>query len=704
MPEEERLELVSTVDDEFSEPLERLESALESVDDEIRQTGRGRDHVEIHTEVRGAGQAISELEALDSALKTLDDDITLDVDTDFDNVLRDDVRVNADGQGSQFISGRTGQFTSTEEALDRRFSEISDAVEDEMSVSGDVNIDAANVDVDAAHGDNDGISPDASAGVADNDGKAVRTSGGTEDALFTVENIGEWEDAAEPFLDREELGRRGGEADRIGDVLDQAIEDVVDFDDAVDLAVDDDSDIDLNTLQEVDTPGVQGTMEAIGELDDAGETLLGSDGGLRKEVGRFKQELGGLRPTMQGFHAAIAATLPLLGVFLGAIPAAVVGLGALATAAVGAAAALGGIVGLGAIGVMLAETGELDTQPLQERLAEVGDSFVDAFAPLASSLAPTIEYAISEIEAMMGPLAAANSGLLQFRDDFQAATGFVTSALPSFTAELLAFSEAAMPLVSGLMQTIAGMDFFGYLGSQLSEALPELMMLGDALDEILPAVVNLSQGFLTVAAVIGTSIGMVVGLMNLFPGLTTALGTVAAGMLTVVAVSGLWQIAVAGLTGQLVGLATTLVTNVVTALNAHIASLIGVQAASWGAYVATAAFLGLLTFGVVPALASAASGFNLLGGNINDARKELEKFAAVNNGFGGVTPMAGAQPTRSGATNPYSNTMPSGGSSTNLYQDQSTTVIYADDRDSAARQQYSSEYERKQHRDSVFGN
>jgi hypothetical protein len=666
MPEEERLELVSTVEDEFTEPLERLESTLESVDDEIRQTGRGRDHVGIDVEV-DSGRAFAELEALDSRLEDIDDDLALDVERQIDDSV-------AGGE------------------LDRRFEEIESELGDESAIAetveietAHVDIDAGTVDVDAAVGEGGGVSPDVDTG---GDSETIVTNGGFEDDLFTVENIEEWEEAVEPFLDREELGRRGGEADRVGDLLDRDITHVVDFDDAIELAINEDSDIDLNTLQALETPGMGGTLDAIDDLDDAGLTLLGDDD-PRKEIRRLKQDIGDLRPTMKGFHNALAAALPILGVFIGAIPAAVVGVGALATAAFGAAAALAGIGGLGAMGVMLSETGELDTTPLTNRLDELTDTFVDAFAPLATSLAPTVEYALSEIEAMAGPLADASAGLLQFRDEFEGVVGFLLTSLPSFTSELLAFTDAAMPLLTDVLEAVSGIDVFGHLASQLERAWPALVLMGTAMVDILPMVVNLSQGFLVVAGAIMTVIGTVAGLMNQFPMLSSAIGATIGVMLTAISVVGLWQIATGGLIAKTAALAATLATHAVAAMQAYAASAWSAMVSTLGLAGALATVLALTGVGIA-VIGAAASMFGKFIAKTSQARKELERFASSKNALRG-TPAVGG-----GGGTPTS-------SATNAYQDHSTTIIYADDRDGAARQQYSSSYEQRQHVDSVFG-
>ncbi len=683
MSEQERLNLVSAVEDEFSEPLERLENSLDSVDDEIRQTGGGTDKIQIDTEVTGVSQAIGELQALDSAISAINDDITLSVDTDFDNVLDDDVRVNSGGRGSQFINEETGQFTSANNALDRQFSDISNAIEDELSATSDVSIDAGHVDVDAAS-----TTGTQTPAMPDGDSEpAMATSGGTTSDLFTGDNADLWRDTLEPFFDEEEFARRGGEVTRAEDLLDRDISELVELDEATRRAFDSNSNIDFSTLQGL-TSGPDDFISSLDTLDKEGLTLLGEDG-LKKDTKRLTKNFQRLRFTMGTFHNILAGLMPLMGVFIGAIPAAVVGLGALATAAIGAAAALGGIGALGAMGIMLSETGELNTKPIRERLSEVSDSFVEAFSPLAQQFAPVVNSAIDEVDSMMGPLATASAGLMQFRDEFKATVGFITSNLPSFIATALAFSDAAMPLLTGVMETVSGMNLFGYLATQLHIALPALVRIGSALMQILPAVVNLSQGFLEVASVLSLVIGRFSWLLNLSPMLTTVLGGLLGTLLVLVTATTLYSIAQQGLIGTSLGLAKSLFVATGAKLKSAAASAYATMA-NWGLFysmlaVISATVVGIAVVGVL------ADRFGSLAGNAANAREELEKFASVNNGLNTISTENGW----GGQSN--------GNRGSSIYQDNSTTVIYADGKDSAARQQYSSSYEQKQHVDSIFG-
>jgi hypothetical protein len=616
MSEEERLNLVSKVEDEFTEPLERLEQSLRSVDDQIRDTGRGRDHVRIDVEVN-SGDAVAELEALDAAAETLEDEAVVDIESERDIA---DPTVSASGGGGG--------------------------------------------------------------------GGVAMTDAGEEQRTFAISNWGEWADELGPYLDTNALANRGGEVTRLDMALEDGLDDVVDMDELVRRSRDPDSNITGRTISDLTTGGVNEAMDALDVInrEDDSLTMLGASPDASKQFRRMKKSLADMRFTMGHFHQMIASVIPILGVFVGALPAAIVGVGALATAALGAAAALGGIAGLGAVGMMLTREGGLSTDSLMQRLREVGDSYLEAFAPLARSLAPVMESAIASVERMSGPLADASAGLLAFRDEFQGVTAFITGALPSFTNELLAFSHAAAPLVADVVGAISGVDFFGFFAQELASAWPALVMMGQAITQILPAIVHLSQGFLVVAAVLTGVVGMVSMLANQFPMLTTAIGAVIGALVILISVTTLYTIATNGLVSASLTAAKSLLWTTGAYIRQAGAAIVGAVAnmtfAQSLALVASTMLIG------IPLAAMLAEKFGDLAGNISNARKELDKFANSKNAMNGDIPVGGSSAT-GGAANPYI--------------DNSTTVINAGDRDSAARQQYSSSYEKHQYRDSVFG-
>jgi hypothetical protein len=651
--EEETLKLISKVEDEFTEPLERLEQALEDVDDAIRDSGKGRNDVTIDTDVRGASTAIGELEALETAVDTLDDETVL-IDADVQ-----------EGSFDQLFDEREAETTVDDEV------NVFDAPS-EMPSPAEVMEDVESPSVD----EQSVLGPE----IPTNEGPVadpnVATSGGRDHDLFTVENMSLFEDEMDPFLDTQELGRRGGEVSRVEDILDRDITELVDFEVAVERVGDDDSAIDINTLKGIKgLDGPEAFADAVETLSAEGLTDLGTGRLSRRK--RLREVMTDMVFTMGKFHQIIASLIPLAGVLVGALPAAITGVVALGGAALAAAGALGAIGALGAMGMNLKANGEMGLEALAEELDAIGQTFADAFAPLSRSLAPTLETALTSIEDMAGPLANASSGLLAFRDEFVGVASFIERTLPSLVSEVIAFGHAITPIISGLVNQIGDKDTIGFFAAQLEQALPSLIMLFNSVIEILPAIVRLSQGFLTVTAVIGLMAESLALVLNTFPVFTRGLGILVSMFLVATSAVTLWSAAMTGASG-------TILSYVIPSVIAAVEALTGYTLTTWQAYAATTALIGALTLGA-GALASFAGEFSLLGGNVKDARKELEKFNRTGNALGS-TSIRG-----NGGENPYATT--AGGS---------TTVINAGDRDSAARQQYASQYEQQQHVDSVF--
>jgi hypothetical protein len=866
--EDERLTLTSEVEDEFSEPLERLETALESVDQEIRDTGGGgSDEITIDAEAH-TGAAIGELEALEAAIENIDDEVRIDVDVDESDLLREDVSVNAEGRGSQFIEDDSGQFTSVDDAIDRRFAEMGEAVQRDLTVAGDVDIDVAdadlqtpqadvvagtvdvdspsaaddvdmdvgddnlqtsqadvdvdvadddlqisqadvtignidvdeinvsdadlqtpqadvaagNVDVDSASATGDGGATAATDGdddsgsdlfrienidefepdmrpffeegrLAERGGAAGRTREitnrpigevvdfgrleravrreetditerdvrgvlgidgpegfteavdrlqdfdddiiqfrGEQDTRFTLDNIDEFEDVLGEFFDDTALIEEGGETRDVREIINRDIEDLVDVDEVIRLARDEDTDIDMRTVRGITGEGTMPEFfDAVEELNDVDPDVTSFGGETRRrQLTRTTDEL---RFTIQRFHQIFAAMVPLFGVFIGALPAAITALGGLAAAAIGAAGVLGAIGGLGVIGISLEQTGDIGLDPIVEELQSLGSTFKDAFGPLAESFAPIIRDFITEMELMAGPLATASSALLEFRGMFEGFGQFLGDALPSFTRDFLAFTQAAMPVLQGVFNTLASVDIFGILANNLAKALPMLVLMGQSLMEILPAILQVSHGFLVVASVLTYVVGVVSTIINTVPYLGEVLGILAGAFLTLTAAATMYNLAQTSTITLARKWAATAAGTLLTGIKSAIIGFAQLTATVWGlsssllvSIALTATLIGLLTGGLAIAVAGLASIFDNLTDSIGGARQELKQFQ--NEGIDSRGP-AYAEP--------------GGRGDSNVYRDNSTTIINANDRDSASRQQYRSEYEQGQRIDSVFG-
>jgi len=505
--------------------------------------------------------------------------------------------------------------------------------------------------------------------------------------LFTVDNLDIFEEHASPFLDLESLGKRGGETSTITDILDKDIEDLVDFEDAVNAVRDPDSQVGTNTLRGITGfDGPEGFVDAVETLESENMTVLGRDDRTTRQ--KLSNASERLSFTMNKFYRLFAAVIPFFATFVGALPAAITGVVALGGAALAAAGALGAIGALGAMGLSLQETGELSMEPIYDRMEDVGDSFVDAFSPLSRQFAPVVEDTIEDVEAMAGPLATAASELRQFGDDFAGLSSYLATSIPSLVDTTLAFTAAAMPLLQGLGEYVVSKDIFGFMATQLAEAWPALVLLGQSLMQILPAVIRVSQGFLLVAAGLSVIFQPIAILINQFPILGGAIGVVTAGLFTLIGVSSLATLAMNANTAAVTRFASTLLFKAGTAINSAIISLANYTGMSYAATAATVALWSAVTLGVA-AVALYSTQFKLLTGNISSATSELRKFGRVSGTLSGTS---------------FDTPSPTGGSTQgSYYTDNSTTIIDAGNRDDAARQQYSSEYERQQQVDSVFG-
>jgi len=279
--------------------------------------------------------------------------------------------------------------------------------------------------------------------------------------------------------------------------------------------------------------------------------------------------------------------------------------------------------------------------------------------------------------------------LQMFTDEFSTLTQTTGNVLPSMVSMSLRFADAVMPVLAGIGHYLLQKDIFGFMANQLASALPQLIQLGVAFAQILPAIIRISQGFLVFATGIITALGLMSRFINAMGILAPIIGGVISLYLGLITASTIYSIVTAKAVTAIVRFAAALLVKLAPAVAKGIATLTGYTLTTWQAYAATVALIGALTLGV-GAVAAMSGGFAALNSNIGDATKNLRQFAKTSNGLGS---------TNIGATGSGFG----GGGRAGFYQNNSTTVIQAGDKDSAARQQYSSEYEHQQHVDSVFG-
>lgn len=355
-------------------------------------------------------------------------------------------------------------------------------------------------------------------------------------------------------------------------------------------------------------------------------------------------ELTNLR--MSDLHNALAKLVPLIFVFIGAIPAVIGGLIALGAAAISAAAALAAIGGLGALGFAAMEAGRGNLmEGFQEIVGDIADDFLDAFLPVAERLVPVFRDAMDGLDRLFQQIANRGDVLVRLGDQARAFGEFMLDWLPTALANMGRMAEA----FSGMFSVIAGgmrdMSILRELTEFFGRAMPELTAFTSMVIALLPHIFEMSIGFLKVTNV-------VLGLVNVTLDLLTAFGMLDKGMGlligTILAAATAWfifnsaaiQAALSGLVklGVAVGM-------MITHLTGYTASTVMATAATYGLTSAVFALIGVLTLGAGILAAGAlfqglANRASLASDSVKDAAEQLKAFDSVAGGVSDTNPFA----------------------------------------------------------------
>lgn len=419
----------------------------------------------------------------------------------------------------------------------------------------------------------------------------------------------------------------------------------------------------------------------------------------------FKKRMTGTFDTLDNFklrmsdmHNILASLIPVLLVFIGAIPAAITALVTLAAAAISAAAALAVIGGLGAMGFAM-QGGDFDAEKLKEALSDVTDSFLEAFAPLAERLQPLFEDALDGLEKFFQAIANEGEALMALTDEVR-----------NFGKFMMDFVPMALRTLGGLVEAMSGI--FGNIGQFLqnnftqivrtmvrltAEIVPALSSMADKIMNALPALMQMSHGFLMVASAVIDILGLfsrLLGLIGMTPGMFGLVTASLLGLASAIAIANLalksfvfsaiaaaikgmyaWFASTLLMQEGLIALAINTLANAIVAVYGYITSLIGASGASLSMAAATmiaagalAAFLTLASLGVLAGLAAVAMGvasqFLGMADGIDSATSSLKDFNRVSGKTGGgeFNPYGGANGApRSGSAAPSATT--SGGGS-----------------------------------------
>lgn len=344
---------------------------------------------------------------------------------------------------------------------------------------------------------------------------------------------------------------------------------------------------------------------------------------IREAIDEFKD----LRLTMGFFMNLIASLIPLLGVYVGALPAAIAGVVALGAAAAVAAGALVGIAGLGLL-AMATEGGEWNFSALKAEFQALIDTFLSAVTPLAAAFEPLMQDMMGKLARTFYEVSNQMRGLIDLTGTARSLTTTFLRSLGDVADATIAFAKVAMPVFTEILEFVGGVDWLGIFAEILSETLPMLGLLGAMLWAVLPPIYEISLGFLRIATVLTAVITSFFHLINIVPLAAQVFGALVSVMFVLITVSAVWSL-LQTQAAQRVGLLIVAVYQEIAALHADIAAKIGSTAATVALTLATAAFLGLITFGLVPALGLASSGFGVLGNDIDSAASSLKDFNRI---------------------------------------------------------------------------
>lgn len=333
---------------------------------------------------------------------------------------------------------------------------------------------------------------------------------------------------------------------------------------------------------------------------------------------------------MTDVHNAAARLVPMLLLFLGALPAVVTAIYGLAAAAIAATAALAAIGGFGLLGIGL-EGGQFQMQNLTDVFNRLRDSFIDAFAPLAERLEPLARDAVDGMETLFQEIASTGGALVQLTDQARAFGGFVLEFVPEMLRTVAAFVNALGPLlgdVAGAIQRGFG-SAMRTLVEITAAATPAAATFVQIIVGAIPELVAFSIQFLHVANAIMMVIGVLYDVITLFGLLDNVLGFAVASVLAVFSAALL-------LNSALVTFAGATLKNVIVALTQWIAGLITSQFAVSSLTASVLGLVGavaLLTGGlsIIGGILSLGAGFLGLSTNIDKATRSLKRFDNVAN-------------------------------------------------------------------------
>ena len=391
----------------------------------------------------------------------------------------------------------------------------------------------------------------------------------------------------------------------------------------------------------------RGTSLGLGTLFSGLSDARGADGlggtlsSLSQTLSDVNRESSITNINMSDLHNILARLVPLLIVFVGAIPAAYTAMVGLAAAGFSAAAALAAIAGFGALGVAM-EGGQFETANLEEIFEDIREDFLNAFTPLANELEPLFRDAADGLGVFFRAIADEGDALMALTDDARGFGQFMIDFVPVLLRNMAALADS-MGRVFGNIGEYLQSNFgpaMATLAEVTARTLPAVADLGQVIAQALPAIARMSIGFVIVSKKIFQFFGLLADLLGLLGISPEVFGLVTAAVLALVSAVALASVVMSSTAVKAVYLYAASLVGLTAHLFQTAAALIGLSISFKLAAVAAAAFWSILTLGgaavVFGVLEGLTSRFTTLGGSIRGATGALQDFNKVSSDTGGV--------------------------------------------------------------------
>lgn len=358
--------------------------------------------------------------------------------------------------------------------------------------------------------------------------------------------------------------------------------------------------------------------------------------------------------SMSDLHNTMAQLVPVLIVFVGALPAVIAGVVALGTAAFAAAASLAAIAGLGFLGAAMARGEGNFMEGAQDILSEIQSDFMDAFGGLSQRLAPLFEDFLDGLDRMFQRIANLDDVLMSLTAEARKFGDFMSEWMVGLIRDLGLMADAFAPVFGMIADFAEDMDLIEALTVFMADALPDLVVLNRLLIGMLTRLTEMSKGFLEVANAVGLTLNAFFTLFEMLGVSNKQMGILIGTLLVGVTVANLLSSAlVASLIPAIIraGQYFAYLTAAAIANNASLWSIIYTEIVARTTTLSLSASLWTLfgslvvvtggTYLLVAAVGALASGFTSLGADVDTATESLANFQAQQNSMGsGTNPYA----------------------------------------------------------------